>query len=436
MDLKINHKQRTIFLWCTLIFIVFLYQLRFNFIEGSDDGWFALIKEKYSLADYLSLRYNTWSSRIFPETMLYYIFHIPINLWRMLNTAFIFLLATSIVRIFKGEIKIYNVVVVILLFGYSSFDVINSGFFWMTGSVNYLWPLALGAYVLIPFADKFFRKKTTKFSLKQLVRVIITCIFAISNEQLVLCAFGIMFVYHIYLFTIKEKPSIYLIILTLIVFAGILLMTFAPGNTVRFESEIVRWFPEFNELSFLGHMKTGIFWLFEQIITHFKLFILLISLLTINLLQSEKLKKIFYIMGTIILSLTIVKPTLLTDLNRINFVPFDSFENLLTRNFIIGVFPYIFWSIVLIYIIFCSCLVTRNPIFTFFCYLAGLLSCVLMFFSPTIYASGPRVLNALVLFLVLISFMLFQKNMEKKNSNPNFSLFLLSIFPLFSFLLN
>ena len=145
MDLKTNHKQRTIFLWCTLIFIVFLYQLRFNFIEGSDDSWFALIKDKYSLADYLSLRYNTWSSRIFPETMLYYIFHIPINLWRMLNTSFIFLLATSIVRIFKGEIKIYNVVVVIILFGYSSFDVINSGFFWMTGSVNYLWPLALGA---------------------------------------------------------------------------------------------------------------------------------------------------------------------------------------------------------------------------------------------------------------------------------------------------
>lgn len=112
-----------------LIVTVLLYHMKFNVIPTSDDGWFAMVKDQYSLVDYLSIRYKTWSARIFPETMLYWIFHIPLSLWRILNTAFIFLLATSIVRIFKEKVALQDVVLVLILLGYSSFEVINSVFF-------------------------------------------------------------------------------------------------------------------------------------------------------------------------------------------------------------------------------------------------------------------------------------------------------------------
>lgn len=439
VPVKININRKAIFLWGVLFCLIFFYQMRFDFIEGSDDSWFFKVKDQFSIVDYLAVRYQTWSARIFPETMLYYIFHIPVNLWRLLNTGFILLLSTSIVRIFKLKVDVYDVILVILLFGYSSFDIIHSGFFWMTGSVNYLWPLALAAYVLIPFGDSYFRNTRPTFSLKQLLRVFATCILAVSNEQVLFCVIGIMIVHHIYIFKVGEKQSRYFFILLLLLIGGAAIMIVAPGNSLRFDAEIPRWFPEFNELSLLGHLRIGIFWLFEQVVTHLKFFMLLISLLTINLLQSNNLRKLFYFLGTLTASLAIVKPMWLTDFNRIKTI---SFTNLfssgvwLSRDFLAGLFPYVFWSVILMCIILCSCLVSDKPMFIFCCYLAGLCSCVIMFFSPTIYASGPRVFNCLVVFLVLISFTLFQKCIQQKNESPAFSLFLLSIFPLFLFLLS
>ncbi|MBQ8038595.1 MAG: hypothetical protein IJ274_01740, partial [Lachnospiraceae bacterium] len=52
-----------------ILFAVGLLCAHYFFITGkNDDAWFAEILDKYSLMEYLSMRYELWTSRIFIET--------------------------------------------------------------------------------------------------------------------------------------------------------------------------------------------------------------------------------------------------------------------------------------------------------------------------------------------------------------------------------
>lgn len=239
------------------------------------------------------------------------------------------------------------------------------------------------------------------FSWYQLPRVILTIVLALSNEQILTCVIGVMVVYFINLMVRKTTPSIYLVILLVILIVGGGIMIFAPGNSLRFETEIPRWYSDFNELTFLAHIKVGVLWLMEQIITHLKVYMLLISLLTVSLLESLYLKRLFYVIGTIIFSLTVIKVTLLSGFNLIKAFSFNNlFSNgaWYSRDFLIGVFPYIFWCTVLIYIVVCSCWVTTKPIFTLFCYLAGVFRVLLCFFLQRFSRRGQEYLTVLFFF--------------------------------------
>lgn len=68
----------------------------------------------------------------------------------------------------------------------------------------------------------------------------------------------------------------------------------------------------------------------------------------------------------------------------------------------LAVFPYLFWglySFMLIYLLLKS---TNRKIFVLFCLLAVIASLVVMFFSPTIYASRNRVLTVPAILLGII----------------------------------
>lgn len=435
MKSKLNKKE--LMLWCLLIGIVFLYHFQFGFSSASDDGWFKEVKSQYSLLEYLIMRYNVWSSRILPETILYYIFHLPVVFWRVINTFFVFLLSFSLARLFKEKITIREIILIIILLGFASFDVLESSFFWMTGSVNYLWPMALGAFTLIPFADHFFRNKKTELNLSNVVRIFTALLFSITNEQILVCALGVVISYHIYLFVKKIKPNTLLIIISIILLAGFLFMYFAPGNKLRYASEVKTWFPEFDNMSLISHIKVGVFWLFKQTITHMKFFIALISIITITLMKNTRQRTIFILFSLIMVSLTIKQPNLLFDfqlIHTVNLKQLFTLELFFSRAFVFGIFPFIVWTMFLTHMIYTSCKVSKYPLFTFLCYLAGILSCVLMFFSPTIYASGPRVLSSLMLFLIIISFNLLQQIIQFKAIEKRNLYFILSVFSIISFI--
>ena len=138
--------------------VLYLIHFKISMVNGTDDVWFADVSNTTPLIEWITMRYMTWSGRILPDTMLYLLLDEYLWIWRLLNPFFLVLLAYSIVKMIKKEVTRIELVLVIVIMGYISFGILNSGFFWITGSMNYLWPIALGFFGIVPFASSVFNQ--------------------------------------------------------------------------------------------------------------------------------------------------------------------------------------------------------------------------------------------------------------------------------------
>lgn len=430
-----NLKNRKIWLFITLTAVIFIYHFNFKVMPETDDGWFSKVPAQFSLFGYLKWRYLNWSGRLFPETILYYLFHVPVTIWRLVNSLFIVLLSYSVVRIYKDKVTLYNMATVIAIIGYISFNVIDSGFFWMTGSVNYLWPISIGLFIFIPYADSFFRDNAVNLSPINVIRIFLAIIFSLSNEQVLLCGIGVAASYHLAMFIKKKRFSLILFINTCIMFIGFFTMLVAPGNANRLKEEIHAWYPNFNDLSILGHLRIGTYWLFEQLTINFLPVFILIGILSLILMEDNKLKRIFILFSVSVILINFTNPGSLHNFSLIQQNDFSEIlftSQMFSKAVLVSLFPYVIWGMFFIGIIACSLTVVENRVFIALCYLAGLLSCVILFFSPTIYVSGLRVFNCLGIFLTIIIFNLINSILKLKNNNSkdeNYALLLMSIYP-------
>lgn len=51
--------------------ILYLAHLKISLVNGSDDTWFADASKHTGYIEWISMRYITWSGRLFPDTILY-----------------------------------------------------------------------------------------------------------------------------------------------------------------------------------------------------------------------------------------------------------------------------------------------------------------------------------------------------------------------------
>ncbi|SBO16357.1 DUF6056 family protein [Carnobacterium divergens] len=430
-------KSGSYLLLVTIVVLVYLFHLNFDIFEISDDAWFKNAGEYFHLFDFLKWRYFHWSARLFPDAVAYLIFKLPIVYWRVFNTALIVLLGYSISRIFNSKWKPFASVSALLILGYISYDVLYSGYFWITGSFNYLLPMALGMYIMIPYADSYFRETEHHFSIKTILLFIAVFLFSFSNEQVLACALGAALCYHITIFIQKKKVNPILLISTGLMLIGFIIMYVSPGNKLRFVFEEARYFPGFSSLSLLGRTKIGMFWMYQMISQNMIVSVVLITILTLILTKPSWYKKILIILSTLMISLHHVRSDYMMDFESRSKVPVRLFMDttkLFSLEFIYYVLPFVLWTFFFGILILCILKSVDHPIFIGLCFLAALTSCILMFFSPTIVASGPRVLNCFGLILSLVSVYLFHQIVEKYQ-NESYSTFVLGIFPVVAFLM-
>ncbi|PQL94777.1 DUF6056 family protein [Apibacter adventoris] len=432
--------NKKIIFWIILFLVFFLFNRRFNFgfFPGNDDLAYKNIGNEFLFWDYLNSRYMNWSARLFPDAVTYYIFHFNVNIWKIFNTMFLLLLCYSMIRFFKYQVLIYDMTVIISLLWYSSFSIFETAFFWATGSINYLWPISMGLFVLIPYSDYYFRNKKIKLNnsniLVNILRIIITLCLSISNEQISIFIIIIMIYFHLFIYNKYKQFSIYLILITVIMIIGILFMLFAPGNAVRYKSEIIKWYPGFDKIPLSSRIKIGVIWFCEVVIVNLKFIFIILSILTFNLMKDSFLKKLFLIFILTVVSLLLLKNPILFEFETINNISFKNPNfNILSGRFLFTIFPFVLWFSFLGMLITCSYLVSKKNKFILTLYLAGILTCIMMTFSPTLYASGTRVLCCFLVSLVSIGFYLFQEIINKYSTNRNYYLILLGIFSIFSF---
>ncbi|MGX7418983.1 DUF6056 family protein [Carnobacterium gallinarum] len=427
------------FAWLIVFSLVVLYHFRFQMSPGSDDEWFANFHKQASFLTYLNSRFNVWSARIVPDAILFYIFLVPLTVWRILNSFFLVLLCRSIVRLFSPKASILSTLSVMCIIGFVSSSVINEGFFWITGSINYLWPLAMGIYVLVPLADYFYRETDMTFSFQNWIRLFVTFIVSFTNEQVLICVIGVFLATIIALLVKKRTIPLYLYLSVTILIIGFLIMYFSPGNALRMQSEVARWFPNFYELSVLSRLSIGFSWLYGQVIAYMLWILMLISGMTCYLLPSSWLKKTLISSSIFLLAANIFKNVRFFDFERIKLISKESYFNfsfLTNKAFYASAFPYVIWTLFIGLLIYASVKASGKQILVSLCYLAGILSSMLMFLSPTIYASGTRVFNVLGVTLAIIAYILLIKIQERiSNKNRVFEVILLAIIPIIQFIL-
>lgn len=427
------------------LFIVFsifyLIHLRITVIPGSDDSWFAEASDNTPFLEWIINRYMTWSGRLFPDTMLYVLLDEYLWFWRILNSAFFMILAYGLIRLIKKEVYRTEFILVLLVVGYLSEGILRNGLFWITGTMNYLWPIALGVVAMIPFSNKILGNDHILSNKSLIIYVISGIIASISNEQVALCmsTFALISLIVDYLRhkTIDKK----LLLLSVLIFIGTCILIFAPGNSVRWDSEVERWFPGFDQFSLKTKLHLGFVWLYEQLFVVMRNIILLLSITVFILFykgtDNTKYRFIFYVFSAqlfIIISSIILSRNVFYNFGLIKSYRIS--ENILRPwtsdlGFLIAVFPYAFWTLFSICLIILILKKSKHPFLIFLCLAAAVTTLIMMFFSPTIYASIER---PLVVGSVLLSFVTIRLMIENEFLKNKLNIIILSCFPFLNLL--
>ncbi|SDS95114.1 hypothetical protein SAMN05444162_2681 [Paenibacillaceae bacterium GAS479] len=432
--------RKYIYLLIPLFFLYLLHQT-INIAQGSDDVFFSSVKEPFW--DWIRIRYDTWTSRLFSETLFYFILGYGVNIWRFLNPLFIILLAYLVVRVLKKTVDTKDVFFSLIIIGCFSKSILSASFFWITGSLVYLWPITIALVTAIPYADKLFRDEDTVNDRNYFLFFILSILVCLSNEQATFCLLAFSLIFHIKMFLDKRKQDIRLISLSIVYTLGTAFIITSPGNKLRKVSEIQTWFPEFSQLSLKEHLYIGFIWIFDKIFNEMLVLIMIISVLLMFIgfkhrggEGESKLLIAFSAMFIVILSvkISVFNPKVLSDFTNIK--NFNFFETILspaqwTKAFFQALIPYLFWSF---YVMIMATLVYRcvkHKIFILFLMLAAFAAMAIMFFSPTIYASGNRILavSAVILTLIIVKI---KNDQDIEFSKP--ILLILAVFPVINIL--
>ena len=414
------------FRFCLLLYIVlYILHLKISLVNGSDDVWFADASNTAPFLEWITMRYTTWSGRIFPDTMLYLLLDEFLWVWRLLNPLFLILLAYSLVRVIKKDVSRIEMILAIIIFGYISNNILNSGFFWITGSMNYLWPIALGLFGMLPFVNHTFEHELTFTNKKFVLFVLLGLLATISNEQVGLCMSTFAFISIVVMIQRKNVDK-RLLLYTVLIIIGTCIVIFAPGNKLRWISEVANWFPGYDDLTLKDRIHLGLIWLYKQLFIEMKNIILLLSLTTFIVLYNRKTKQnwivylfsflLFIAISTVFLGQSELYHFDLIDNYRISHSLLHFWQ--IDSGFILAILPYVFWTIFGILLLYLVIMVSKHKFFTFLCLAAGLTTMIVMFFSPTIYASltRPLVVGSVIISMVIFN-VIHENNLLRNKMN-------------------
>lgn len=407
-NIKESNKYAIIFI--ISIIIVFLLNNLVKIDLLSDDGEYLKSSKNIEYFEYITSLYQNVNGRIVVNSLLYFLFKFGLfSIWKSLNIVFMILLAYTLNRLFKEKVTIKDITITFVALGFISFRILSSSFFWITGSIAYLWSITLGLFALIPIADSFFRKKEFKFNLLYLL----AGIFAIlSMEQMGAIIIGFYILYIGYRI-IKQKQLLKKEVIAIIVFIVFFLILFcSPSNFVRYQNEAITN----NETVTTTQMiLRGITWTYEKVFVEQKFIVWLFAFVTIFIAKQykddKKLQGLVNVFTILIGSSIAIILITLNGIGNIDFlyqfkvINFTELIQTMTtnfENFVLTIIPYIFWTITFILQLIIIFKISKNKFLDFVILFAALCTLIIMWFSPTIYRSGNRTVSTCAILLLAV----------------------------------
>lgn len=375
---------------------------KINYSDG-DDAIFDDMVRSMPYLEYIKMRYLTWTGRIGGETLVYLLFSLGIWFWRFANAVMVAAVPMLVLLIVKHvsppkesqakESLLQSIQLpIITCAGYLLMDIFTFGHgaVWVTGSVFYTWSFALALlciYLNLRFLDA---NTISKKQLAFLFPLLFLASTSIEQIGAVLFAFfaGTIFFYR------REKRFIptgfyveaaFTVILLAIVIA-------APGNSARIIEETQAWFPTFADLSLSERAFISTQWFLSSLANEGKLFLVFIWIGSLLVAPTKgKVDITLSAIFTAIALLPFAGVHALSDMGIDYINPaipptvFPSFANATPMNLIamawwLGATAFTFY------------MVNKSMKLGGVAALAAALLCeAMMFFTPTIYASGERV---------------------------------------------
>lgn len=359
------------------------------FKDITDDHFFSTALSKYSIFEILQIRYNTWSGRILIEAFLMKTINIPLFPQIAISISCV-LLAFSVSKLASSDSRatLPYIALSMLLF-LSDFHTNRQATLWITGAYNYIIPISIGLYAITIYLDRdqsIFKKLSS----------CILIFLASNNEQFAVTAIIAMTVILIAKCKTREL-TVYDSAFTASLLCGGAVVLAAPGNVVRLHSEIINWMPDFDSYGVLYKLSVGV----DRISNHINfndnfLFIICCSASLAYILLKENNRLTITLLAAIF---TLKVVTFL-----ISFYPASPVNNILRyENYISPVSwgdPSIYASyltnLMTLSSILITCLIASRTKFEAIkisvVLLCGVLSALMIGFSPTAYASGTRVM--------------------------------------------
>lgn len=380
---KIYHSDK----FPLIVFIVIISFIHIFMKKEHDDIVFSTVCNDISLLQYLVERYQFWTSRLIIETLLVtFCNFLPMILWKIANIGMYILLAYSISELFivNNKRKLNTVLCICLLS--IPIDILKDAG-WIATMNNYLWVAATGLYAMIPIKKVL---KNEKINIWQMISYIIATLYATNQEQMA----GVIFIVYTFfiLGMIKNKnyKPVIIIIYAITIISLVFIIT-CPGNDNRKIEEETRWYQGFSDLSLITKLSQGLTSMMDYVIESGRILFFSLMIIIAYILWGSKEKMIYKLIGISPLVLTVgykYVVRVLSESTRFQLLKESNFYIIFKNGIYIAILLLIGISL---YTIFKKSekeiTIKLIPILIYF---VGIVSRLVMAFSPTIYASGER----------------------------------------------
>lgn len=423
-----------------LVYLGCLGVLSFIGYSDGDDTFFLEYCGSMGFFEYLQWRYETWTGRMISEGLMHIFFNMDLWVWRFVNAGMLVALPLSLVtlkNIVVGQkvqasgsekySKMFLDLFLALLF-YLILDIKAFGYstIWITGSMNYLWPMVCGVVALCVVAVIAFGTEDRKVpGWLYVISTLCAVIAAMSSEQMgaVLLAFEVICIGE--RVWKKKTVRIGLLVQTAATLGAYLISSFAPGNELRIVAAIEANMPQFETLTLGERFFVLVQWLVSSFANENVIFMLAIwvvgALLLIERKTASNARKTNFIVNMTSVFIAVAL------LGKIGFTTFsDLGMNLAEMSGVVEQVPVAsdmsevqwivlgWWILAIVFTCYLLWEVSRAKPVILLTYLGAIATEVILIFSPTIYSSGERVFFLAGIMLMLIVMVLFEDLQIKK----------------------
>lgn len=432
-------KSRQLLIETTLF--IFIFILHFNMsLNLSDDANFSRALESSTFLSYMKYCYMEVNGKVILDLLCAIFTSINPLIWKIINSTIILIIINTIEKlafIFGGGRyfgKPYSILLTGLIILNFPIRYLNSAG-WCATSINYIWPLCFLLIALVPLQDILTHTNGREHNN---LLYIGAAFMAGSQEQSGAILATVYLIAIIYCIWKNKSVSKRFLVLFIVVSFSLLFMLSSPGQKTRVSDYSIFRIPEWQMLSFIEKLQLGITSTSAQIFFEnsfiYIYFAILLGFGTYNSTDDKIVRICGFTPMTILIVIALFPPLKnffhysppwgygLPDFRPINVMTVLEWRYYIPTILSFLIIGGIFISFIYIFDTW------RTRITTILTFSAGLVSRIIMGFSPTLYGSSYRTFIYMYFSLIICNCLLLYKITQNKRNTKNMFIAILIIF--------